>query len=253
MYPQLPKSYKNTYPFRISTPSFIYPDDYIPNVQMLGPYLDEIELLCFESHESSLPSRKTIRELELLAREFKFTYNVHLPTDIGPGSPESQEKVRFVETLLRVMDRTLPLAPTTYTLHLPLNQAPIGRICDRAWRGRISESIRRLMGAGVQGPSLSVETLNYPLEWIESLKKTEALDVDFIIPGHGQLGNKTDLREFTQFIQGAIDTVRQAIDQGLSKEEAANKISFEDQRPARHAGAEQQRMNIMHLYEMLSR
>ncbi|MFC1983185.1 MBL fold metallo-hydrolase [Chloroflexota bacterium] len=92
-----------------------------------------------------------------------------------------------------------------------------------------------------------------PLEWIESLGKIEALDVDFFIPGHGPLGNKTDLREFTQFIQGVIDTVRQAINQGLSKEETADKISFEDQRPARHAGAEQQRMNIMHLYDMLSR
>lgn len=198
MYPQLPKSYKNTYPFRISTPSFIYPDDYIPNVQMLGPYLDEIELLCFESHESSLPSRKTIRELELLAREFKFTYNVHLPTDIDPGSPESQEKVRFVETLLRVMDRTLPPAPTTYTLHLPLNQAPIGRICDRAWRGRISESIRRLMGTGVQGPSLSVETLNYPLEWIESILREYdlrvCLDMGHLIANHEDI--ETTYRQF---------------------------------------------------------
>ena len=88
MYPQLPKSYKNAYPFRVSAPSFIYPDDYIPNVQMLGPFLDEIELLCFESHKFSLPTQETIREMGFLAKEFKFTYNVHLPTDIDLGSPE---------------------------------------------------------------------------------------------------------------------------------------------------------------------
>jgi len=188
MYPQLPKSYKNAYPFRISAPSFIYPDDYIPNVQMLGPYLDEIELLCFESHESSLPSQKTIRELELLAKEFQFTYNVHLPTDIDPGSPEHKEKNRFIKSLLRVMDLTLPLAPTTYTLHLPCNHAPIGRMCDEAWQGRISESIRRLIDAGVKGSSLSVETLNYPLEWIEPILREYdlrvCLDMGHLIANH---------------------------------------------------------------------
>jgi sugar phosphate isomerase/epimerase len=188
MYPQLPKSYKNAYPFRISTPSFIYPEDYIPNVQMLGPFLDEIELLCFESRESSLPSQKTIRQLEFLAKEFQLTYNVHLPTDIDPGSPERQEKKRFVETLLRVMDLTQPLAPTTHTLHLPCNQVPVGGICDKAWQGRISESMCRLMDAGVKGPSLSVETLNYPLEWIEPILREYdlrvCLDMGHLIANH---------------------------------------------------------------------
>ncbi|MBI5593320.1 MAG: TIM barrel protein [Deltaproteobacteria bacterium] len=188
MYPQLPKSYKNAYPFRISAPSFIYPDDYIPNVRMLGPFLDEIELLCFESHESALPSRKTIHELESLAREFRFTYNVHLPTDIDPGSPDRKEKNRFIETLLRVMDLTLPLAPTTYTLHLPCNQAPIERMCDKAWQDRISESMGSLMDAGVRGPSLSVETLDYPLEWLdEILQKYDlrvCLDIGHLIANH---------------------------------------------------------------------
>ncbi len=169
MYLQLPKSYKNAYPFRISVPSFIYPDDYIPNIQMLGPYLDEIELLCFESRESSLSSKKMIREMESLAKEFRFTYNVHLPSDLDPGNLERKEQNRFVESILRVMDLTQPLEPTTYILHLPYNQAPIGRICDKAWQCRISESIRGLMDAGVKGPSLSVETLNYPLEWIEPI------------------------------------------------------------------------------------
>jgi sugar phosphate isomerase/epimerase len=188
MYPQLPKSYKNAYPFRVGAPSFIYPDDYIPNVQMLGPLLDEIELLCFESHESSLPSQGTIRALESLAKEFKFTFNVHLPTDIDPGSPERKEKNRFIETLLRVMDLTQPLEPTTHTLHLPCNQVPIGRMCDNAWQDRIAGSIRRLMDAGVKGPSLSVETLNYPLEWIEPILREHdlrvCLDMGHLIANH---------------------------------------------------------------------
>lgn len=188
MYPQLPKSHKNAYPFRISAPSFIYPDDYVPNVRMLGPFLDEIEILCFESLGSSLPSQDTIRELGSLSREFQITYNVHLPSDIDPGSPERKEKERFIETILRVMDLTRPLAPTTHTLHLPCNQTPIGRICDKAWLDRISECIRKLMDAGVKGASLSVETLDYPLEWIETILREYdlrvCLDMGHLIANH---------------------------------------------------------------------
>lgn len=188
MYPQLPKSYKKAYPFKISAPSFIYPDDYIPNVQMLGPFLDEIELLCFESHRSCLPSPMTIRELESLAKEFQFTYNVHLPSDLDPGSPEHKEQDRFVESMLRVMDLTQPLEPTAYILHLPYNQAPIGEICDKAWQSRISACLGRLREAGVQGPAICVETLNYPLEWTEQILQEYdlrvCLDMGHLIVNH---------------------------------------------------------------------
>jgi len=188
MYPQLPKSYKNAYPFKISAPSFIHPDDYIPNVQVLGPFLDEIELLCFESHESSMPSRETIRELKFLAKEFRFTYNVHLPSDMDPGSPERKEQNRFVENMLRVMDITRPLEPTTYILHLPYKQAPIGRICDKAWQDRISGCLHRLRKAGVHGPALCIETLDYPLEWIEQILLEHdlrvCLDMGHLIVNH---------------------------------------------------------------------
>ena len=92
-----------------------------------------------------------------------------------------------------------------------------------------------------------------PLEWLESLKRIEAMDVDFIVPGHGEVGDKKALRQFVSFIQGAVDTVRELMKQGVSKEEAADRVSFEKFMPARHAGAEQQQMNVMHLYEMLSK
>lgn len=93
----------------------------------------------------------------------------------------------------------------------------------------------------------------YPSEWIGSLKRIEAMDADFIVPGHGEVGNKMAFREFKVFIQGAVDTVRKAIHQGISKEEAAESISFEGQLTAWHPGTEQQRVNVVQLYEMLSK
>ena len=45
IYPSLTKSYKGFYPFKLATTSFIYPDDYMPNVKMLGSFFDEIVFL----------------------------------------------------------------------------------------------------------------------------------------------------------------------------------------------------------------
>jgi cyclase len=91
-----------------------------------------------------------------------------------------------------------------------------------------------------------------PLEWLESLKTIDALDFDIIVPGHGELCDKREIPEVSQFIQEWIDAVRNAIDQGMSKEEAAEKISFLEARYAIHPGAEQQRINVRHLYDVLS-
>ncbi|MFC2001597.1 MBL fold metallo-hydrolase [Chloroflexota bacterium] len=98
-----------------------------------------------------------------------------------------------------------------------------------------------------------------PLDWVKSLKKIEAMDIDVVIPGHGEIGGREIIREFRLFIQECIDIVREAIKQGLSKEQAADKISFEELYPrihggrAVHPGPEKQRRNVLRLYEMLSK
>ena len=98
-----------------------------------------------------------------------------------------------------------------------------------------------------------------PVEWVESLKKIEAMAIDVVVPGHGEVCGKREVREFTSFIQKCIDIVREAIKQGMSKEEAADKISFEELYPGKdrglavHPGPGMQRLNVLRLYEMLSK
>jgi len=92
-----------------------------------------------------------------------------------------------------------------------------------------------------------------PLEWVESLKKIEAMDIDVVVPGHGEVCGRGVLPEFRLFIQQCINIVTEAIKQGMSKEEAADKISFEALCPAVHPGPEMQRRNVLRLYEMLSK
>ena len=94
----------------------------------------------------------------------------------------------------------------------------------------------------------------YPDQWLDSLKKIGELDVDVIVPGHGGLCDKAYLKEQTAFIEEWISAVREAKRQGLSKEEAQNKISFLDRYPmdtglTRERGIEVQRMNVSRLYD----
>jgi len=94
---------------------------------------------------------------------------------------------------------------------------------------------------------------SYPVEWVESLRKIEAMDVDFVVPGHGEVCDKQVVREFAAFIQECIDRVSAAIKQGMSIEEAAERVSFEGNLPARHASREEVREDVMRVYQQLSR
>ena len=94
-----------------------------------------------------------------------------------------------------------------------------------------------------------------PLEWIESIKKIEAMDADVFVPGHGEVGDKKAVREFRAFIETCVETVEKAIARGVSVEEAAESITFETDAfpPALHPGPEWQSTSVRRIYEMLSK
>ncbi len=169
MYPPLPKSYKGLYPFKIGTTSYIYPAGYAQNVKMLAPYVDEIELLLFESALDSLPSTHEIKKLLLLSKEFDLTYNVHLPTDISLSDPEPSIRHTTVETLKRVMNLTSSLSPSTYTLHLSYDEKGFETEHIKNWRERLYSSVKQFMATGINSRMISIETLTYPIEWVEEI------------------------------------------------------------------------------------
>ncbi|MBU2498428.1 MAG: MBL fold metallo-hydrolase [Proteobacteria bacterium] len=70
-----------------------------------------------------------------------------------------------------------------------------------------------------------------PSRWLESLKKLRELDVDVIVPGHGDLCKKDYLDEQAAVVEKWVDAVRSAIEKGLSEEEAVAKISPPDPHP----------------------
>ena len=170
MYPNLKKSYKGFYPFRISTTSYIYPDHMHSNVKMLAPYLEEIELLLFESSPAgSLPSAHEIRELSELAKTSGLTYNIHLPIDISVSDRDPSVRRHGVEIIKRIIELTAPLTPTTYTLHIPWEEPGAQKENLTKWQERSYRSIEQILAGGIPGRTLSVETLMYPFEWLDDI------------------------------------------------------------------------------------
>lgn len=92
-------------------------------------------------------------------------------------------------------------------------------------------------------------------DWMESLKRLGELEVDHIIPGHGEACDRSYLAEFGAFLQDWVAAVEKAIDQGWSREEVMERISFLDRypmNPGREAfGPELQRNNASRLYDEL--
>ncbi len=170
MYPRLSKSYKGVFPFNIGTTSFIYPDDYVPNVKMLGPYLENIELLLFESnHTDALPPKQVIGELANLAKDFNLTYNVHLPTDISISSRDPQQQSIAVEMIIRVVERVAPLCPTTLTLHVPYHDDLLAEDKVKSWQERVIKNLDKVLANGTPAQLISIENLDYPFEILDPI------------------------------------------------------------------------------------
>jgi sugar phosphate isomerase/epimerase len=177
-YSSLDKSYKGAYPFRLGTTSFIYPDHYVPNVKLLGPFLDEIELLFFESVPAdALPSKTIITELTRLAEAYELTYNIHLPTDVSISAERPENQKQAVDTLRDVIDLALPLAPSAYTLHIPYSEKPEDKDTVKRWQDRVFRNLQKILARGIPPPLIALETLNYPFELLDDIIDDLSLSV----------------------------------------------------------------------------
>ncbi len=194
-FPLLSKSFKGYYPFRICAPSFIYPSTWSENVRLLSPFLDEVELLFFESrYPDSLPSRDEVKTLSDLTDENAISYNVHLPTDIDISDRDITRRTEAVETMKRVIALSEPLDPTTYTLHVPFGRDTSDKSTISDWQHIVSSQLMQLVAATVPAEKISIETLDYPFGWIADIVSDLGLSVCLDI-GHLAIhgGNSADL------------------------------------------------------------
>ncbi len=178
---------KRAFPFRLATTSYILPDAILPNVRFLAPFVDEVELVLFESgREENLPSRHEVREMAQVAEDLDLTYNVHLPADIFLLDPDPAVRDRARRTALRFYNRTLPLSPTVYVLHLDSRSADGNEDPEtQSWLERVWGSMEALSRGVVDLSRVAVENLSYPLERIrplvEEMGMTYCLDLGHML------------------------------------------------------------------------
>jgi len=89
----------------------------------------------------------------------------------------------------------------------------------------------------------------YVEEWVDSLKRVEAMDFDLLAPGHGPTGTKAHARQFREYLETIRDGVLAGMRAGRSLEEIRPAIDL--QKYANWAGYAQMRdLNIdgMHRY-----
>lgn len=103
-----------------------------------------------------------------------------------------------------------------------------------------------------------------PYEWLDSLKRLQELEADVLVPGHGELCDRSYLPEMSAVIKAWIDAISAAIKQGLSLEKTCAKIVKEAQDRTSKIGCypregsksiDEQllRMNTENLYKVLKK
>ncbi len=177
MYPHLTKSYKKTFSFKLATTSFIYPDTYCANAEILAPFVDEIELLLLQGAPSDRPAKSEIEQLHRIGRQANLTYNVHLPMDVQFGHPDKKVRQRAIRVIREVVDLVAVLAPTTHTLHLNRHGTDTSQTAVKQWQRRIEQSLTALFDQGVDPHALTVETLTDPFEWVEPIVRAYDLNI----------------------------------------------------------------------------
>jgi glyoxylase-like metal-dependent hydrolase (beta-lactamase superfamily II) len=68
---------------------------------------------------------------------------------------------------------------------------------------------------------------SYIPDWMESLKRVEAMDFDILVPGHGALGTKADATAFREYMEELHAAVLQAAREGKSLEDMQRTIRLD--------------------------
>lgn len=188
-FPPLPQ-FSGPHHFRLGVPSYVYPADILSNVEALAPYVDDVELVLFESRipddgpcfargatQGAAPenvisyilSADTIARLAELAQQHDLTYTVHFPIDRHLGSPDIEERRALQKQMLAIMESTRPLRPVAYILHLEGVTRESDHARVRTWTNDIAEFLPALIERVGNPTLLCVENLNYPFAWCEPL------------------------------------------------------------------------------------
>ena len=171
---------------------------YFPGVEVIA----QSKLLPrYESQIAQMTSPEMLENLKTNDPDSVWLFN-------HPDFPPNPPTRLFEESL------TLQVGNTTFNLiHLPGHTAPQTAV-------HVPEE-----GVVFTGDNIFFKCKTFvqeadPWEWLDALKAIEALDVEAIVPGHGEVCDKVYLKQQGEIIQGWIDLVEDYVRRGLSEEDA---------------------------------
>ena len=157
------RSLQGRFPFSFGVTSYQYPADIASNIEHLRGLVDEMELILFESAAPPTYRRRPRwRAFATWPSRSGLRFNVHLPLDIDIVSRDPVTRSSSRDMVARLVERTAPLRPTSYTLHVLRDEAePRER-----WKDRVHESLR-----SIEAPHdrFCVETLGWDLREIDGI------------------------------------------------------------------------------------
>ena len=68
---------------------------------------------------------------------------------------------------------------------------------------------------------------SYLPDWLESLRRIEQLDFDYVSPGHESVGTKADVSEQVRYMNDLMEAVSAALEAGQSREEIVESVRLE--------------------------
>ncbi len=189
---------------RIGTTSFIYPGNWLYNVERLAPFFEDVELLFFEDGPGAFPGTAECRALAACKRAHGLSFSVHTPLCASLASESAARRSAGVDAVRRALDAAALLEPEHYVLHVYLGDEERGqrpRDLD-AWRERAEGSLRALLAHGAAARQLCVEVLDYDFALIEPV--VEALDLSIALDvGHGVRDGRDELQELERYLPRA--------------------------------------------------
>jgi glyoxylase-like metal-dependent hydrolase (beta-lactamase superfamily II) len=76
-------------------------------------------------------------------------------------------------------------------------------------------------------PYMDLNDAYFP-DWIEAVKKVEAMDFDILVPGHGPVGTKADASEHRRYLQALYEGVLEAARKGQSLDDMKKSIVLDE-------------------------
>ena len=156
-------SYKKRFPFNIGCTSYVLPDSIIPNVKYMSDFVDDIELLFFESFDnSSLISNSEIAELRSISLDKNISYSVHCPIDIHAGSADRSVQDKFVNQIELIIEITKTLNISGYIVHLDGISDISSEEEIESWRNSVDSVCKRIGEIkSIDSSMICIENLAY--------------------------------------------------------------------------------------------